>query len=74
MHTVNKYCYTTRDICTKKLTCFRMTLCFAIDRQQNTPSFVILSGYTTHYKLSCDMSAQHSSEIKYHFLANIASS
>ena len=63
MHTVYKYGYTTRDICKKKFTWFQMTLSCAIDRQQNMPSFVIMPGYTTHYKLSCDMSAQHSSEI-----------
>ena len=40
-----------------------MTLSCAKDRQQNAPSFVIVPGYTTHYELSCDMSAQHSSEI-----------
>jgi len=62
MHTVYNYCYTTRDIC-KKVTCFQVTVSCAIDRQQNMPSFVIMLGYTTHYKLSCDMSAQHSSEI-----------
>jgi len=33
------------------------------DNQQNMPPFVIMPGYTTHYKLWCDMSAQHSIDI-----------
>jgi len=41
----------------RKLTYYQMTLSRAIDGQQNIPFFVIMAGYITHCKISCDMSA-----------------
>jgi len=34
---------------------FQMALSWAINMQQNIPSFVNIAGYMTHYKLCCDV-------------------